>query len=76
MVRVSDSAVKGRPFTGVMPPLGASLSDAQIAAVVTYVRSQWGNHSPAVTESQVKAVRAATTAHAGPWTADELKKLM
>ena len=68
--------VKGQPFTSMMPPFGASLTDAQIAAVLTYARAQWGNHATAVTEEQVKAVRTAATSHTGPWTADELKKLM
>jgi mono/diheme cytochrome c family protein len=35
--------VGGKNFDGVMPPLGEVLSDAQIAAAVTYVRGAWGN---------------------------------
>lgn len=34
--------VDGRSFDGDMPPLNV-LSDAQIAAVLTYVRGAWGN---------------------------------
>ena len=29
--------------TGLMPPLGAALSDDQIAAALTYIRREWGH---------------------------------
>jgi len=35
--------VGGTTIDGVMPPLGEMLNDAQIAAVVNYVRSHFGN---------------------------------
>ncbi len=35
--------VDGKPFDGDMPPLNNLLSDAQIAAVLAYVRGAWGN---------------------------------
>jgi mono/diheme cytochrome c family protein len=38
--------VNGRTFDSAMPPLGAILSDAQIAAVVNYVRGNFGNAAP------------------------------
>jgi mono/diheme cytochrome c family protein len=42
---------------GAMPPLGDMLSPAQIAAVVTYVRTSFGNHyKKPVTEADVKAM--------------------
>jgi mono/diheme cytochrome c family protein len=44
-----------RPFG--MPPLGQSLSDADIAAVASYVRSAWGNSAPAVQPLDVQKVR-------------------
>jgi mono/diheme cytochrome c family protein len=41
-----------------MPEFGSIFTDAQIAAVVTYVRSNFGNTSKdVVTEAQVKAMR-------------------
>ena len=36
-------AVNGQTIDSVMPPLGDALTDAQIAAVVNYVRGAWGN---------------------------------
>ncbi len=35
--------VKGQQIDGVMPPVGADLKDDEIAAVVNYVRSNFGN---------------------------------
>ena len=41
-----------------MPPLGAMMSDAQIAAVVNYVRTHFGNtYRDAVSADDVKLVR-------------------
>lgn len=48
--------VKGHSYNGMMPAWGQQLSDGDIAAVVTYVRSSWGNKAGAVTADQVKAV--------------------
>lgn len=67
--------VKGQKYNGVMAPWGTTFNDDQIAAVVTYIRSQWGNKAPAVTKADVARVRAATKARKGAWTEAELKKL-
>ena len=48
--------ILGKQYTGGMPAW-SQLSNADIAAVLTYVRSSWGNHAPAVTEAQVAAVK-------------------
>ncbi len=41
-----------------MPPFGPMLDDEQVAAVVNYVRSHFGNdYTDAVTAAEVKAVR-------------------
>jgi len=45
---------------GGMPNFSEDLSDAEIAAVLTYVRSSWGNHAPPVEVATVAAVRGAT----------------
>ena len=49
--------VKGTTYNSVMPP-NATLSDEEIAAVLTHVRSNFGNKSSAVTAEQVKALRS------------------
>lgn len=48
--------VKGHTYNGMMPAWGQQLSDNDIAAVVTYIRSSWGNKASAVTVDEVKAV--------------------
>jgi mono/diheme cytochrome c family protein len=42
-------ATAGNPRPFGMPPFGHVLDDNEIAAVLTYVRSAWGNDAPAVT---------------------------
>jgi mono/diheme cytochrome c family protein/glucose/arabinose dehydrogenase len=54
-----------------MPPMG--LDDKQAADVLSYVRSQFGNHSPPVTPTDVKEVRSATASRTSFWTAMELQ---
>jgi mono/diheme cytochrome c family protein len=49
--------VKGKPYNAVMPPHKALLKDDEIAAVVTYERTSWGNKGGPVTAAQVKALR-------------------
>ncbi|RYZ00573.1 MAG: cytochrome c, partial [Comamonadaceae bacterium] len=44
-----------RPFG--MPPFGQSLTDTEIAAVASYVRSSWGNAAPSVQALDVQKVR-------------------
>jgi mono/diheme cytochrome c family protein len=49
--------VAGHAYNGQMPAWGkGTLSDADIAAVVTYIRSSWGNSAGAVSTAQVTAV--------------------
>jgi mono/diheme cytochrome c family protein len=68
--------VKGTTWPGSsqMPPWGAQLKDAQIAAVLTHIRGngEWGNGAPPVTAEMVAAVRAATKGRSRPWTMAEL----
>ncbi len=47
------------PMPYGMPPFAQSLSDAEIAAVVTYIRTAWGNHGTPVTEKEVNTLRSA-----------------
>jgi mono/diheme cytochrome c family protein len=61
---------------GLMPPLGAALSDDQIAAVLTYVRREWGHTASPVAASNVAAVRPQVASRTRPWTNDELNALL
>jgi mono/diheme cytochrome c family protein len=49
-------SVAGHDYNGQMPAWHPTLSDADVAAVVTYIRSSWGNKAGAVTTAQVTAV--------------------
>jgi mono/diheme cytochrome c family protein len=51
--------VKGQDWSASMAAMGAGLSDSDLAAVLTYIRSSWGNNCGAVSADDVKAVRAA-----------------
>lgn len=50
-------ATSGNPRPHGMPPFGQSLSDGDIAAVVTYIRNSWGNKGGEVTALEVKNAR-------------------
>jgi mono/diheme cytochrome c family protein len=57
---------------GLMPPLGAALNDDQIAAVLTYIRREWGNTGSPVDAAAVAQIRPATAGRTRPWTDAEL----
>jgi mono/diheme cytochrome c family protein len=69
--------VKGQPFNNTMVPWRDTLTDEEIASVLSFVRgyADWGNKAPPVTAAEVKAIRDKTTTKNGPWTMDELMKL-
>ncbi len=48
--------VSGKEYNGMMPAWNPTLADDAIAAVLTYVRSSWGNHAGPITAAQVSAV--------------------
>jgi mono/diheme cytochrome c family protein len=64
--------VAGSAFNGAMPAWKDQLKDAEIAAVLSYVRSSFGNHASAVSVTDVAKERAATANRTAPWTAREL----
>ena len=66
--------VEGKQFMNVMAPLGPTLSDAEIADVLTYVRQRWQNDAAPVDAATVKKVRVATADRTQMWTPAELGK--
>jgi mono/diheme cytochrome c family protein len=48
----------GNPMPFGMPPFAQSLSDDEVAAVVTYIRVAWGNHGTAVSAVDANALRS------------------
>lgn len=58
--------VKGVEYKGAMPAW-KSMSDEELAAVMTYIRNDWGNKAPAITAQAVMAQREATVSRTGPY---------
>ena len=72
-VRVLMNGKEGA--VGLMPPLGSVLTDQQIAAVLTYIRREWGQAGSPVNPGLVTQIRPLTTGRTRPWTDDELAKI-
>lgn len=62
-----ELSVAGQVYQGSMPAFGAQLSDAEIAAVTSHIRSQWGNQADAIPVDVVAAERARTAERSAPW---------
>jgi mono/diheme cytochrome c family protein len=68
-------SVGGKDWNLAMAPMGAALSDADLAGVLTYIRGSWGNKAGEVTADDIKAVRASLGARPQPVTAAQLKAM-
>lgn len=49
--------IEGTQYTGLMQPFGELLSDEEVAAVINYERTSWGNTAPTITAEDVANVR-------------------
>lgn len=49
--------VNGAAYSGIMPAWKGQIPDDRLAAVITYIRSSWGNHAPGVSLTQVQSIR-------------------
>lgn len=65
--------VQGAAFDGLMPAFRARLSDEELAAILTYLRTSWGNQAPATSAADVRSVREATRDRSGPWSPSEVR---
>ncbi len=72
--------VAGVDYNSAMPAFGRvagsgfNWSDDKIAAVLTYIRQEWGNQASGVSVEKVTAIHAKEGDHK-PWTVVELEKL-
>jgi mono/diheme cytochrome c family protein len=57
------AATAGNPRPFGMPPFLLTLTDADVAAVLTHARSAWGNQASGVSELQVQQLRRTQLAH-------------
>ena len=71
---VGPIEVKGQTWNLNMAAMGVMYSDEDLAAVLSYIRSAWGNKASVVTAEQVKKVRAELAGRSQPYAPDELKK--
>jgi cytochrome c oxidase cbb3-type subunit 2 len=55
---LEGAAVDGVKYESAMPEFGTTLSDDDIAAIINYERSSWGNHGKPVTAQDVATERA------------------
>jgi mono/diheme cytochrome c family protein len=55
------ASTSGNPRPFGMPPFVLKLSDAEIAAVLSYTRASWGNRGGAVSEFDINKLRIALT---------------
>jgi cytochrome c oxidase cbb3-type subunit II len=55
---LQGARVSGITYTNPMPAYGATLNDADVAAIVDYERGAWGNHGLLITPAQVAGERA------------------
>jgi mono/diheme cytochrome c family protein len=70
--------VKGAQYNSLMPAYGVGvvMTDEEIANLLTYVRSSFGNNASAVTAADVAKEREATASHTGAMTAELLEPLI
>ena len=74
---IGPITVKGQVmnFPSGMLAMGATLSDEDLAAVLSYMRQAWGNKAPPVTPEQIKKIKAEVGARQLPFTEEELMKI-
>lgn len=65
----------GKEGEMLMPPLGASMSDEEVAAVLTYVRRSWGNTGSPISPDQVSEARGESGNRSRAWTEEELEEM-
>jgi len=68
--------VSGKKYPGQVPmtPFRGLLNDQEVADLLTYIRSSFGNLADAVTAEKVKEIREATKDRTGFYTPEELLK--
>lgn len=59
--------VKGQQYQGAMPAFAEQFSDAELAAVLSFIRHEWGNEVDAITPEFVAEARAASADRSQPW---------
>jgi mono/diheme cytochrome c family protein len=69
-----NGPVDGKNYTALMVPMESN-DDAWIAAVISYIRNNFGNRSTLIGTNDVARVRAAILNHTNTWTLEELHNI-
>jgi mono/diheme cytochrome c family protein len=64
--------VEGHQFNGAMPAWERTLTDKKISAILTYVRSDFGNHGGPVTPDQIADARKEFAARTDSWASTDI----
>ena len=67
--------LQGKQRDELMPSFASQLDDEQVASILSYIRSQWGNRADPIDASSVSQVRSDTADRAHPWKEEELDQL-
>lgn len=67
--------VEGQDWNLNMAAMGAALPDEDLAGVLSYIRTAWGNKAGAVTADDIKKIRADLGKGAQPMTGEQMLKL-
>src|SRR6202162_4283145 len=67
--------VDGKPFNNSMQAWEAQYTDSQLAAILTYLRADWGNNAPPITADMVKQIRGEFKDRKEQWTWPEVQKI-
>jgi mono/diheme cytochrome c family protein len=73
-VKGADYGTAAMPAVGKVAGSGYNWSDEKIAAVLTYIRQEWGNKASPITPEQVAAIHA-KEGDRHEWSQEELLKL-
>ena len=67
--------VKGQAFNNAMQAWEGQYTDQQLAAILSYVRSDWGNNAPEIPPEAVKTMRDELKNRKDQWTLAELMQI-
>ncbi len=63
--------VKGQSYSGAMPAFGAQFNDEEMAAVLSYIRTEWQNDAEAIDAAAVAQARADSADQTAPWAGEQ-----
>lgn len=67
--------IEGKAFNNSMQAWEGQYTDQQLASILTYVRSDWGNNAPPITADMVKQMRDQFKDRKEQWTWPEVQKI-